>query len=64
MSQKLALKTAKEGALEDFKQWQPSKRIFVVKVTSYYLFQKAVFICFLNCKGHLSLLEKEKNKKD
>lgn len=32
-SQKPALKTAKEAAVEDFERWQPPKRLFVVKVT-------------------------------
>lgn len=33
MSQKLAIKTTAQGVMEDSEQWQPSKRIFVVKVT-------------------------------
>lgn len=46
VSQKLAFKTASKGAPADFKHWQPSKGIFVVKVTSFSLFQKSSVYLF------------------
>lgn len=44
--QKLTFKTASKGGPADFKQWQPSKGIFVVKVTSFLLFQKSSIYLF------------------
>lgn len=63
MPQKLALKTVKKGALEDF-----AVATFQNSICSegdfFFLSRKATFVCFLNCTGHLSLLRKVENRKD